>query len=115
MTDGELDDLSQEEIESLMKRSNELNQKAFDYIKRVKDVENGLVKRIDELKEENVLEVLDNYISPLIEEYGQNEKIKDYLMGMKADIVANYHKFMGDEGKGLWNPCFPLEKRRKIL
>ncbi len=46
MTDEELDSLSQEEIEELIKTSNELNQKAFDYVKRVKDIENDLIEEI---------------------------------------------------------------------
>ena len=99
MTDEELDSLSQEEIEELIKTSNELNQKAFDYVKRVKDIENNLIEEIKKLKEKNVLQVLNNHINVFIEKYEDNDKICEYLNDMKEDIVKNYDMFLNKDKK----------------
>ena len=106
MTDQELDNLSQEEIEELMKTSGELNQKAFDYVKRVKNIENDLIKEIKSLKEKNVLQVLNNYIDILIEKYDGNDEIHEYLNDMKADIVKNYDMFMKEDEKSYLEGIF---------
>ncbi len=99
MTDEELDNLSQEEIQELIKTSNELNQKAFDYVKRVKDIENNLIEEIKKLKEKNVLQVLNNHINVFIEKYEDNDKICEYLNDMKEDIVKNYDMFLNKDKK----------------
>ena len=99
MTDEELDSLSQEEIQELIKTSNELNQKAFDYVKRVKDIENNLIEEIKKLKEKNVLQVLNNHINVFIEKYEDNDKICEYLNDMKEDIVKNYDMFLNKDKK----------------
>lgn len=93
MTDDELDDLSEEEIEELMKISNELNQKAFDYVKRVKEVERELVKEIKKLNEKNIMQVLSNHIDSIIEKYQDNDAVCEYLEDMRIDIVKNYEMF----------------------
>lgn len=116
MTDEELDNLSQEEIEELMKTSSELNQKAFDYVKRVKDVEKDLIKEIKNLKEENVLQVLNNYINILIEEYRDNNSICEYLNDMKADIVKNYDMFMKEDEKNyLEGILLPRDRKEDFM
>ncbi|MCF6465467.1 Lon protease family protein [Clostridium sp. Cult2] len=113
MTDQELDNLSQEEIEELMKTSGELNQKAFDYVKRVKNVENDLIREIKNLKEKNVLHVLNNYMDIIIEKYDGNDAICEYLNDMKADIVRNYDMFMKEDEKNYLEGIFFARDRKE--
>ncbi|NLW39656.1 MAG: AAA family ATPase, partial [Tissierellia bacterium] len=99
MTDEELNNLPESEIEELVKISNELNQKAYDYIKRIKEVEDTYLRELKSLKEENVLKVLDDHLNILIEKYKYNQDICEYLEDMKVDIVKHYEMFMKDDEK----------------
>lgn len=97
MTDEEINELSSEEVERLMKLSNELNRKALEYVKRIKEVENELIVEIEKLREEKVLEVSSEYLDPLIEKYSENELILEFLKDMKLDIVKHYEVFMQED------------------
>jgi lon-related putative ATP-dependent protease len=99
MTDEELGELSEEEIENLIELSNELSQKAFDYIEMVKEVEKNLKEEIKELRENNVLKVLSIHIDPIMEKYKDNNSICEYLNDMKYDIVKNYEMFIKEDDK----------------
>ena len=99
MTDEEITNLTDEEIDQLMKKSNELTQKSYEYIKRVKELEKKLITEIEELKEKKVKEVLDIYINSLINKYNDNEAICEYLKDLKIDIQENYLLFLGEDEK----------------
>ena len=53
MTDEELDKLSEEEIQNLMKLSNELSQRAYDYVKMASRSRKNFTEEIRKLKDEN--------------------------------------------------------------
>ncbi len=99
MTDEELDKLSEEEIQKLVRDSNELNQKSYEYIKRVRELEKNLIKEIENLRKDKVTEVLDVYIDSLIEKYSDNKAICEYLSDLKLDIINNYELFLMQEEK----------------
>ncbi len=99
MTDDELSELSEEEIESLLESSNELSQKAFDYVKRVKELEKDLKEEIGKLKENSVLEVLSSHMNLLMKKHKGNHSICEYLKDMKVDIVKNYEMFIDEDDK----------------
>lgn len=99
ITDEELNNMSKEEIEALTNTSNELNHKAYDYVRRIKKVENDFNTEMKKLKESKVIEVLDQYVTPLIEKYDENQKIREYLNDMKDDIVKNYEGFLGKDNE----------------
>lgn len=100
MTDEELDNLSEEEMKKLIKDSNELNQKSYEYIKRVRELEKNMIKEIEKLREDKVREVLDIYVDVLIDKYNDNQGICEYLNDLKSDIISNYELFLvGDEKK----------------
>lgn len=102
MTDEEINQLSRDEIENLMEISQELNQRAYDYVKRIREEERQLVGELKKLKEDKVTEVLNEYMDPLIRKYQDNEKIVEYIRDMKLDILKNYEVFMEEqEGKGI--------------
>lgn len=102
MTDEEINKLSRDEIENLIEISHQLSQRAYEYVKRIKEVEKQLIRELRKLKENMVLEVLNEYMDPLKEKYQHNEKIVEYIKDMKADILKNYEVFMQDnEEKGI--------------
>ena len=113
MTAEELDELSEEEIENLIELSNELSHKAFDYVKRVKEVEKRLKEEIAKLKENNILKVLSGHFDSMIEKYKDNNCIYKYLNDMKADIVKNYEMFIVKEDKKYLENIFVIGDRRE--
>lgn len=116
MTDEELEQLSESKIEELVKTSNQLNQKAYDYVERIKEVEKEYLKEIRELREVNVLKVLNNHIDLLIEKYKDNEDICEYLNDMKMDIVKNYEMFMKEEEKEYLETIFtPVDRKEGFM
>lgn len=94
MTDEEIEELSMEEIEYMMEMGQELTQRAYEYVKRIKEVEKELITNIKTLKEDKVVEVLHEYIEPLIKRYKDNEKAVEFLKDMKLDILNNYEIFL---------------------
>jgi lon-related putative ATP-dependent protease len=113
MTDEEISKLSEEEVDKLMEFSNELSQKAFNYIKRIKKVEKHLKEEIGKLKEDNVLKVLSNHIDIIVEKYKNNDSIFEYLKDMKADIVANYEMFIVEDDKKDLEDSFLVGDRKE--
>lgn len=99
MTDEEIANLSEEEVDQLMEKSNELTQKSYEYIKRVKELEKKLIVEIENLKEKKVMEVLDIYLDTLIDKYNDNKEICEYLKDLKLDIQKNYVIFLGEDEK----------------
>lgn len=94
MTDEELNKLTDEEMERLGNISIELNQKSFEYIKRIKEVEIKLKNEINLLKEEHVSLIATTYIGPIQVKYRDNKGICDFLFDMKEDIIKNYEMFL---------------------
>ena len=99
MTDEELDKLSEEEIENLIELSNDLSQKAFDYIEKVEEIEKDLKGEIEKLREDNVFKVSSIHIDPVMKRYKANNSIYEYLNDMKYDIVKNYEMFIMEDDK----------------
>lgn len=96
MTDKEIENLSEEEVEEIKKSSNELSNKTFDYVQRIRDIENNLKSEMKKLKEEKVLEISSLYIDPLIEKFKEQEGIENYFSNMKEDIIQNFQMFLDD-------------------
>lgn len=113
MTDEELNTLSEEEIESLMELSNELSQKAYDYVKMVREVEKNLTEEIAKLKDKNIGQALSLHMEPLIEKYKDNKDITEYLRDMKTDIAKNYDMFMATEEKNHIESLFLIGNRKE--
>ena len=116
MTDKEVEDLSEEEVEKLKESSNELSKKAFDYVKRIREIENDLQNRITRLKEDKVLEVLVVHLDPLEEKFKENKEVKEYFSNMKEDIVKNFEMFLDDgEGNSIENILLPGNKKEDFF
>lgn len=97
MTDKELDELSDEEMEKLGNISMELTQKSYDHIKRIKNVELKLLEELKKLKEETVSLTATTFIGPAQVKYRENKGINQFLREMKKDIVDNYEMFLDSD------------------
>ena len=115
MTDEELNTLSEEEIENLMELSNELSQRAYDYVKMVREVEKDLTEEIKKLKDKNIYKTLEIHIDSLTEKYKDNKDIIEYLKDMKTDIGTNYDMFMAEESTQIEGMFFIGNRKESFM
>ena len=116
LTDEEIQNLTEEDVEKLREQSEELSQKAFEFVKKIREVESDLREEIKELKEKMVLEVAQIYIDPLIDKFSVNQGVKQYLLDMKEDIVKNFHMFLDEkEEESIENLLLPVDKKEDFF
>lgn len=113
MTENELNMLSDEDMERLGNISLELNQKSFEYIKRIKEVEIKLRNEINKLKEDHVSLVATAYIGPIQVKYRDNEGIYGFLLDMKEDIIKNYEIFLDSEEESYMEKILSSRNRKE--
>lgn len=97
MTDKEIDEISDEEMESIRETSLILSRESYDYIKEIKEVEDKLNEEMISLQENEVFKGVKKFIDPIMESYGGNGKIKEFLIDVKKDIVENYDQLLDTE------------------
>lgn len=116
MNEAEMNNLSDEEIERLGNLSIELNQRSFEYKKRIEAVDKKLRNEIKKLREELVSLVATNFIGPIQVKYRDNEGISNYLLDLKKDIIKNYEMFLGkDEDMTVETLLFQGGKREEFF
>ena len=115
MTDEELNKLSEEEVQNLMKLSNELSQRAYDYVKMVREVEKNLAEEIKKLKDENISKILEIHMDSLMEKYRGNKDIIEYLKDLKADIETNYNMFLTEDSSEIENMFFIGNRKENFM
>ncbi|SHK49982.1 Lon protease family protein [Tepidibacter formicigenes] len=99
MLDEEYKSLSQQELNTIREKANELNKDITDYVNKIKGLEEEFKNKILELDKKIGENIVDFYINYLIDKYGYNEKILTYLHDMKEDIVENISKFKKNENE----------------
>lgn len=97
MTDKDLDNLSEDQMEKLGNTSMELTQKSYEMIKEIKNVEDKLVYELDKLKEELASLTATKFIGPIQVKYRNNDDINQFLQAMKNDIVKHYDMFLEEK------------------
>ena len=95
--ENEIAELSEEEITALKEKTNELSINAISLIKNLRNVEEQLHNRINQLTEKVVFDAIDFYINPLLEEFKGNGDIQQFLVELEDDIVKNLDQFLQDE------------------
>lgn len=115
MTDEEIESLSVEKVRKLKEQSEEISRIAFDYVKKIRDLEISLTQNIRELKEEKTRSVISNHIDSLMDIFHQFEEVNNYLNDMKKDMVKNFEKFIVEEEKYLDNIFLPIDRKEDFF
>lgn len=97
MKESEIENLSEEEIADIKKNSRKLISKAFDVVKKIKQVEEELKNKMKKIREETAFEVVDFYSAHLEALFKDNERVVNYLKDVKENIVYNIEKFVDEE------------------
>lgn len=97
MKESEIENLSEEEIAIIRKNSRQLISKAFDVVKKIRQIEEELRSKMKKINEETAFEVVDFYSAHLETFFRDNEEVVNYLNDAKESIVENIEKFINEE------------------
>ncbi|MFT9497290.1 Lon protease family protein [Anaerosolibacter sp.] len=112
MTEEEYRSLESDEIEILRKKSNQLSLETIDIFNKLRSLEDEYRKRVKQLDEKSGLDIVDFHIGQLIEKFGENKCVEEYLRQMEDDIVEHIDKFKsGDKPDLSGNPLAMFQMR----
>lgn len=97
MKEEELQNLSEEDMLELKKKSNEMSSEVHDILIEFKDMENKLLDDLDEFNKKETSELIKDYMEELVKEFKDNEDVTNHLNELEKDIVKNLDKFLGKE------------------
>ncbi len=100
---GELDDRMKQEISE---KSNEVQIKTIDIIRRIKNVEKDAEEKVEEWENKIALFAVGMHINDLKEKYKEHGKITNYLEKLQEDILSNLDDFVEEE---------PSEEQQQII
>ncbi len=89
--------LDQEKKDELEKKSNDVQLKAMEIMRRVQRVEKDLKEKLKELDQRIGLTAIGHLFNDLVEEYDQYPAVKKYLQSFQEDVLSNLSDFRGEE------------------
>lgn len=111
MTEEEYRNLSEDEMETLRKRSNDLSIESVEIFNAMKENEESLRNKLRNLDEETGRKVVEFHMTNLVRIFEFNEKVSKHLSMVKDDIINNIDKFKKDDSQEVSNPFAMLQMR----
>ncbi|MBP3906633.1 MAG: AAA family ATPase, partial [Peptostreptococcaceae bacterium] len=106
--ESEIGNLTASEIKALREAGLKLNQESKEFLDKIKQCEGGYKKKTEELDKNVVKSLVSFYAQYLNNEYGKNEKVKNYINDLCEDIVKNIDKFKSIGEDNSQNPMAML-------
>lgn len=97
ITEEEFDELDDEEKDKITDTSEDIQKKASEVMKVIKEVERETKKELDEIEYNIGLLTLGHYITNIQDKYIDNERISRYLSFVKEDILNNIGDFIEED------------------
>ena len=97
ISEEQFEELPQEQREQIMAISEDIQIKAVEVMRIMKDYEKGTKEKIKNLEYNIALFTVGRHISKLQEQYCENDDITNYLKDVKEDILDNIEDFLEDE------------------
>ena len=104
MQENELGNLTAPEIRALREEGIKLNQDSKDYINKIKSCEDDYKNKLLNLDKSVGKSLVGFYQQYLINKYGQDKKVENYINLLCEDIINNISKFKKDEESTNKNP-----------
>lgn len=104
MKENELGNLTAPEIRALREEGIKLNQDSKDYINKIKSCEDDYKNKLLNLDKSVGKSLVGFYQQYLINKYGQDKKVENYINLLCEDIINNISKFKKDEESTNKNP-----------
>ncbi len=102
--------LDQETKDEMEKKSNEVQIKAMEIMRRVQKQEKELKEQLKELDHKFGLDAIGHLFNELMEEYADYPAVKDYLEAFREDVLSNLSDFRSDDDEQQ-NPMFWLQQQ----
>ena len=104
MQENELGNLTAPEIRALREEGIKINQDSKDYINKIKSCEDDYKNKLLNLDKSVGKSLVGFYQQYLINKYGQDKKVENYINLLCEDIINNISKFKKDEESTNKNP-----------
>lgn len=91
------DELSEEQQDSIIKKSEVLQEKATQILKKIKYNQTKSDEKVDDLKKNITIILLRDYMEELTDEYGDYESVLEYLNDVQNDIVDNIDQWINND------------------
>lgn len=111
MTEEEYKNLSEEEMEALRDRSNDLGIESVEIFNAMKENEEAFRTKLRKLDEETGEKVVAFHLTNLTRLFQDNEKVSKYLCMVKHDVIRHIENFKKDEKQEASNPFAMLQMR----
>ncbi len=103
--DGEMineeqyDALDQEKKDNISRESIQIQRKAAEAMRKIKEYEKTTRREVEELEFATALFAVGRHINPLLNEYKDHQNIVDYLLAVKEDILDNIEDFVTEDNE----------------
>lgn len=97
LTEEEFENLSEDEKKNMETCVNELRNISSDIFKQSRQLEKKLELELKHLDDKIAETIISSKIEELIEDYGSNSKVVEYLKAVKKDIVENISYFFEED------------------
>ncbi|KGG80251.1 ATP-dependent protease [Caloranaerobacter azorensis H53214] len=97
ISEEELENISEDEINKIRENSSKLSAEAYDIFNKFRKLDEQLRDRLKQLNEKVTFDAVDFYLDQLIKKYKDNEEIEKFLNEMEDDIIKNLNQFLDRE------------------
>ncbi len=97
ISEEEFDELEEEEKQNITMQSSEIQFKAQDVMRKIRQSEKEIEEKINEYIETEVLLIIGKFFSNLLVKYQNYEEVLKYLLEVKEDIFENYYEIFVPE------------------
>ena len=94
ITEEEYNNLAEEQKDSIMARSNEMQENVQHIMTRIREFDHMAKTDMEELEFTELLFVVGRIFAPLLEKYLANERVLAYLKHVKEDVLENLAAFV---------------------
>lgn len=112
MTEEDFNNLSDEEKDVLEESVATLRNLSMDVIKQTKNLNKQMDEELKKLDDRIAESIILNPIEELLQEYGVNEAVVDFLNELKKDLIENIANFVENEDKNDKSELLNLFMRR---
>lgn len=99
ISEEQFEELSEEEKEHIAINSEEIQDKATEVMRIIKNLEKKTRKEISELEYTECLLSVGFFVGILLEKYSKYQNVVEYLLDLKEEILNNYDDFLEDENE----------------
>lgn len=113
VSEQDYDKLPEETKEELEARSNEVQLKALEILRKIQGAEKELRKKIKKMDREIALMAIGHFFEEMNEEYRDHTKVMNYLHDFREDVLNNISIFRADEEDSSHEPLAWLGRQSK--